>query len=734
MSGKRVLRSLAALVLLVSLGRALGVPLARADSGNEVFSVRRFLLSAGSNHGDGDRVELRFADSDARAVSKVFEDLGGVDPADQILLLDAQPAALRQALAALGRRMSAAAKTAGRVELLVYYSGHSDEQGLLLEGERLSYRELRSAIDQLPADVRIIILDSCASGALTRLKGGSRRPPFLLDTSTKLAGHAFLTSSSYDEAAQESDRLGGSFFTHALLSGLRGAADATQDHRVTLNEAYQFAYQNTLARTEGTQSGPQHPGYDIQMVGAGDLVMTDLHNLTAGLVLTKELEGRLNVRDGQDDLVVELQKPRGREVELGLEPGDYRVVLDRDGRYSSAAISVAAGNPRQLTEADFQPMAAADTRTRGDFSTAPPGSRSDRDIVRRDLLISLWPGMSNARTEDARTVADYSLNLTIGRNFGVDGAEFGALGNWNLGDVNGFQVSGVIDLVEGSIDGFQSAGVVNRVGHRAKALQFAGVANSVGGDVVGGQSAGVVNVARAVRGAQVAGVVNLARGPVGGAQISGSGNYAPSLRGLQLSVVNLCGNTSGAQIGVVNLAGTVHGTQIGVVNVANEVSGAPVGILSFVRHGRHQLAAWNTDVTPFNLGVKLGNRNAYTILTAGGESLDKDNRWFGGCGLGVEVPYGRFFGQIEAVSYRIAERRRTGDHNDDGLHLLNRATLGLGRQVGPRLAIVGGVAVNVFTSRRNDGEDLVGRTSWYDDRKGPVYTRAWPGYFVGLQF
>jgi hypothetical protein len=171
-----------------------------------------------------------------------------------------------------------------------------------------------------------------------------------------------------------------------------------------------------------------------------------------------------------------------------------------------------------------------------------------------------------------------------------------------------------------------------------------------------------------------------------------------------------------------------------VVNVANEVSGAPVGILSFVRHGRHQLAAWNTDVTPFNLGVKLGNRNAYTILTAGGESLDKDNRWFGGCGLGVEVPYGRFFGQIEAVSYRIAERRRTGDHNDDGLHLLNRATLGLGRQVGPRLAIVGGVAVNVFTSRRNDGEDLVGRTSWYDDRKGPVYTRAWPGYFVGLQF
>jgi hypothetical protein len=34
-------------------------------------------------------------------------------------------------------------------------------------------------------------------------------------------GYAFLTSSSETEAAQESERLGGSFFTHALVSALR---------------------------------------------------------------------------------------------------------------------------------------------------------------------------------------------------------------------------------------------------------------------------------------------------------------------------------------------------------------------------------------------------------------------------------------------------------------------------------------------------------------------------------
>ena len=58
-----------------------------------------------------------------------------------------------------------------------------------------------------------------------------------------------MTSSSENEAAQESERLRGSFFTHALLTGVRGAADASGDGKVTLGEAYQFAFNETLAQT-----------------------------------------------------------------------------------------------------------------------------------------------------------------------------------------------------------------------------------------------------------------------------------------------------------------------------------------------------------------------------------------------------------------------------------------------------------------------------------------------------
>ena len=131
-------------------------------------------------------------------------------------------------------------------KIVVYYSGHADEKGLLLGDDRYSYRTLRDRLDQIPADVRIAVLDACSSGAFTRVKSGRPRPPFLVDESADMRGHAFLTSSAETEAAQESDRIRASYFTHFLVSGFRGAADSSGDGKVTLNEAYQFAFNETL--------------------------------------------------------------------------------------------------------------------------------------------------------------------------------------------------------------------------------------------------------------------------------------------------------------------------------------------------------------------------------------------------------------------------------------------------------------------------------------------------------
>src|SRR5690606_7614883 len=232
----------------------------------------------------------------------------------------------------------------------------ADERGLLLGGERFDYRAFRDRMNALGADVRIAVVDACASGALTRMKGGRAVPAFMVDKSSRAEGYAFLTSSSASESAQESDLLRGSFFTHALNTGLRGAADASRDGKVTLHEAYQFAYHETLARTESTRGGPQHAGYEMQLSGSGDVVLTDLREATSSLVLAEELHGRLFIRDSLDHLVAELQKPAGNEKSVGLPPGTYDLRLFQGGSWSAATATLREGKTALAAPPAFRPV------------------------------------------------------------------------------------------------------------------------------------------------------------------------------------------------------------------------------------------------------------------------------------------------------------------------------------------------------------------------------------------
>src|SRR5262245_31847767 len=186
---------------------------------NEV-PVQRYTLVVGANSGGADRAGLKYAVTDAERFARVMVELGGVSSENELVLREPKVGELIAALETLAARLAIARRVAaasgGRTELFFYYSGHADEKGLLLGEDRLSYQTLRDRLDALPADVRIAVLDACASGAFTRLKGGRARPPFLVDASAAMRGHAFLTSSSETESAQESDRIRASYFTHYL--------------------------------------------------------------------------------------------------------------------------------------------------------------------------------------------------------------------------------------------------------------------------------------------------------------------------------------------------------------------------------------------------------------------------------------------------------------------------------------------------------------------------------------
>jgi Caspase domain len=328
-------------------------------------ALQRFAMLVGANDGGKERVKLKYAVSDAKAVSKIFEDMGGVAPKNRILLENPDRTTFFMELGRLKEKIRQAKAQSNRVEVIVYYSGHSDENHIFLGEEKVSYKDFKEAINSMDAEVRIAILDSCASGAFTRIKGGKKRKPFLINAANNMTGFAVMTSSSSDEVSQESDRIRGSFFTYYLLSGLRGAADMSMDGRVTLNEAYQFSFNETLAKTEKTMSGPQHPYYDIQMKGTGDVVMTDIRESQVLLVFDEDLSGKLFIHDEEDILVVELSKQRGRKIELGLEEGQYKVINLSEGLAYESNISLDKGKTVTLATESFKKTDQAFTTPRG---------------------------------------------------------------------------------------------------------------------------------------------------------------------------------------------------------------------------------------------------------------------------------------------------------------------------------------------------------------------------------
>jgi caspase domain-containing protein len=351
--------------------------------------ARRFALVVGANHGAADRIPLRYAVADAERFAEVVSTMGGVLPADRIDLHDPDRKELLAGLERTGARAAAAKAASSRVEVIFYFSGHADDQGLMLGKETVPYRELRTAVSSMGADVGITILDACASGAITRLKGGKTHPAFLTGPGSEIQGYAFLTSSSENETAQESERLRGSFFTHALVSGLRGAADVTGDGRVTLNEAYQFAFHETLVQTAPTEGGTQHPSYDIRMAGTGEVVMTDVRQTSSSLVLGEELEGRFVVLSDKSRLVAELYKPAGRRVELGLDAGEYEVFFEQEKQRLTSKVALAEGTHQELRREQLKVAPRTATRSRGgSFSDAQRYSLDGR--VRAQVSVASW--------------------------------------------------------------------------------------------------------------------------------------------------------------------------------------------------------------------------------------------------------------------------------------------------------------------------------------------------------
>jgi hypothetical protein len=351
----------------ISLAVTVAVALAAHARPARAEGLHRFAVVVGNDTGGRDTRPLLYARADARKFLDILTRLGGVRADDARLLLDGTAQDLLTALAETERRAADAHAHGERTALLVYYSGHAKDGALRLGDTRLPLDSLKERIAASPVDVRIAILDSCRSGELTRTKGARRAPAFQIQAEgpRDAKGVVILTSSSSDEDSQESDLVGGSYFSHHLASGLLGGADKSGDGRVTLFEAYAYAYDRTVADTAETAAGPQHPTFSYDLAGNGDLVLTDVAARREGIYLPREApSGVYYLVDRQGFVAAEIVK-NDADRRIALPPGRYRVKRRLPDRLRVGEIEVASNQMITLEEARLRDAPFADDPVKG---------------------------------------------------------------------------------------------------------------------------------------------------------------------------------------------------------------------------------------------------------------------------------------------------------------------------------------------------------------------------------
>jgi hypothetical protein len=347
--------------------------------------VKRYALLVGANAGWSQDQPLRYAQEDARRLAAVLTEMGDF-PAEEVVLLE-EPTTerIREELARAREHL----RTGDEQSLfLFYYSGHADERHLHLRGSPLSFAELQEHLQGMPAKVKIGIIDACQSGALLSVKGGRPTQAFkvVVQDELELHGTAFLTSSGADEISQESRALAGSFFSHHLVSGLRGAADEDGDGLVGLREVYDYAYGRTLLDTAGTPAGVQRPRFQYELRGQGEMHLTRLQR--SGALLLFPRESHCFVTDvGERRLLAEVATSLKAGAQLALPAGEYVLKCDPRGRYRAAAFRLQEGERLEVEGLAFRDVPPTHGVLKGGG-----GRISSLDMFRREGFQKLIEG------------------------------------------------------------------------------------------------------------------------------------------------------------------------------------------------------------------------------------------------------------------------------------------------------------------------------------------------------
>ena len=618
--------------------------------------VERYALYVASTKGNATLADLRYPGSDAKKLADTMIEIGGVKKQNSFVLVDSSKEEIDGAFENISAIISSRNKKVRRTEFLFYYSGHSDEEALLLGDETYDYVSLKSTISSVPSDVHVVMLDSCFSGNFIRAKGGVKQKSFLVDDSSVVQGHAYLSSSSATEASQESDSIEASYFTNSLINGLRGAADTSGDNKVSLNELYYYAFNDTLLQTETSEIGPQHPSYNITLVGSGDLILTDISDADSMLIIRPEVEGRFLIRTLEGKLAAEINKAAGNRMTLALPAGFYSIIVVGPVYTGQAAVKLAEGEAYTLEENTLRRVnlkegtarGPAPQKSEGPFDDAETQNVLNQARLNAGVEIPQTVAADSAQAADAQSeqaVAETAkpnqpaqsaqqevIHATADIYDGTNRSSFDAsdITLYSAENINGYvpfvlsltpticvpfnaknamvSVSPLVDI-RNSVMGIQASGLLSLLHGKSNTAQVSGFMGIAEDDFAGAQVSGFMSISNhSFEGSQVSGFMNIAD-DVSGCQVAGFMNIAENVDGCMVS-------------GFLNIARSCNGVAIGVINVIDD------GIKDF---------SWGFYSGNWMLQYQGGTKVLHTTLCAATNSLFNPTLFIGSFGIGHRI-------------------------------------------------------------------------------------------------
>lgn len=203
---------------------------------------------------------LKYTDDDAYQLYAFFKSPeGGALRDDNIKILIDDAATKRTILDELE---SLSSRADADDVVILYLSGHgldgayvpSDFDG---SNHQLPYSTILDELDRSLARHKLFITDACHSGSMI---AAARTPltvaiqNFYNAYNTANGGTAIMTSSKQEEVSLEYGGLRQGVFSHFLIKGLKGYADSSGDKLLTIEELYQYIYNNVREYTANKQN------------------------------------------------------------------------------------------------------------------------------------------------------------------------------------------------------------------------------------------------------------------------------------------------------------------------------------------------------------------------------------------------------------------------------------------------------------------------------------------------